>query len=266
MSARLLDIAVSDLDVAGVAARLAALATAEEAAPLHHFATVNQYSLLMASRDEAFRQALRRADTVSPDGIGALVAARALGARLPTRVPGPDVMRATLAALEGTAAPAAPVFFLGSTDEVLARLVRAVEAQYPGVPVAGAYSPPFRATFTAADDVDMLARIEESGARVVFVGLGAPKQELWVERNRPRLSARVALSVGAAFEFVAGTVARAPQWMQRAGLEWLHRLGSDPRRLWRRYLVGGPQFAALVARERARAAERRRGGSGGEAP
>lgn len=261
MSARLLDIAVCDLDVAGVATRLAALATAERPAPLHHFATVNQYSLLMASRDEAFRQALRRADTVSPDGVGALLAARAVGARLPARVPGPDVMRATLAALDRAEGAPAPVFFLGSTDDVLARLVRAVAAEFPRVPVAGAYSPPFKASFTATDDADMRARIEESGARVVFVGLGAPKQELWVERNRPHLTARVALSVGAGFEFVAGTVARAPLWMQRAGLEWLHRLGSDPRRLWRRYLVGGPQFAALVARERAR----QRGGSGGPA-
>jgi N-acetylglucosaminyldiphosphoundecaprenol N-acetyl-beta-D-mannosaminyltransferase len=137
-------------------------------------------------------------------------------------------------------------FFYGSSEETLSRLVAAARELAPDIRIAGSYSPPFKPT-TDDDLQSDTTRIRESGADFVWVGLGMPKQELWMRRAADYLPGAVLLGVGAAFDFIAGTTPRAPAWMQSAGLEWLHRFGQQPGRLWRRYLVNNPAFMALLA-------------------
>ena len=123
-----------------------------------------------------------------------------------------------------------------------------MEARFPGLLVAGREAPPFR-PLTEEERRETAARIDATGADVVWVGLGTPKQDFWMADMRPLLKAPVRVAVGAAFPFHAGKVPQAPRWMQRACLEWLYRLCAEPRRLWRRYLVGNPRFLLLVLRQ-----------------
>ena len=135
----------------------------------------------------------------------------------------------------------------GSSDATLTLLSERLRAAFPGLRVAGTHSPPFRA-LTAEEDAESVARINASGAGVVFVSLGCPKQEKWMAAHRGRIRA-VMFGVGAAFDFHAGVINRAPLWMQRCGLEWLHRLCSEPRRLWKRYLVTNTLFILGATRQ-----------------
>ncbi|HZV97349.1 MAG TPA: WecB/TagA/CpsF family glycosyltransferase, partial [Methylophilaceae bacterium] len=153
------------------------------------------------------------------------------------RINGPDLMWKYCALAEQRREL---IFFYGNTQETLDALVKKLKAAFPKLQIAGAYSPPFR-TLTPQEDANIVTKINHSGARVVFVSLGCPKQELWMAEHRGRIHA-VMIGVGAAFDYHAGTVKRAPLWMQRRGLEWLHRLCSEPRRLWKRYLVTNTLF------------------------
>jgi N-acetylglucosaminyldiphosphoundecaprenol N-acetyl-beta-D-mannosaminyltransferase len=139
------------------------------------------------------------------------------------------------------------VFFYGSTDATLARLRTSLAKQFPLLRIGGAYSPPFR-PLSAAEDQAEVDMINRSGAHVVFVGLGCPKQEKWMAAHRGRLHA-VMIGVGAAFDYHSGLIRRAPLWWQRNGLEWLYRLGSEPRRLMKRYLVTNTLFIIGVSRQ-----------------
>ena len=138
------------------------------------------------------------------------------------------------------------VYFYGGAPDVLEALQANLKEQFPGLQVAGAYSPPFR-PLTPDEDEAAVRAINESGAGMVFLGLGYPKQDLFAYEHRLRI-VPVQLCVGAAFDFHAGRVPRAPRWMQRSGLEWCHRLAQEPKRLWRRYLVGNTLFLAKLAR------------------
>ncbi|MBI2225482.1 MAG: WecB/TagA/CpsF family glycosyltransferase, partial [Betaproteobacteria bacterium] len=141
-------------------------------------------------------------------------------------------------------------YFYGGTDATLTLLSARLRAAFPGLRIAGTYSPPFR-PLTLEEDAEDVARINDSGAGAVFVGLGCPKQETWMAAHRGRIRA-VMFGVGAAFEFHAGVINRAPLWMQRWGLEWLHRLCSEPRRLWKRYLVTNTLFILGAFRQLAK--------------
>jgi N-acetylglucosaminyldiphosphoundecaprenol N-acetyl-beta-D-mannosaminyltransferase len=136
-----------------------------------------------------------------------------------------------------------PVGFYGATDAVLERLIEAARSRYPSLEIAFAWAPPFR-PLSEEEDLAVTARINASGARILFVGLSTPKQERWMAAHRGRVQA-VMLGVGAAFDFLAGSKRQAPRWMMRAGLEWLFRLASEPRRLARRYLKHNPRFVVL---------------------
>ena len=139
------------------------------------------------------------------------------------------------------------VFLLGSTEATLHALEQRLKAAFPQLRIAGLLSPPFRA-LTPAEDADLVERVNASGAGVVFVSLGCPKQERWMAEHRGRIHA-VMLGVGAAFDFHSGLVRRAPAWMRNAGLEWLHRLASEPGRLWKRYLSTNSAFIAGAIRQ-----------------
>lgn len=204
----------------------------------------NVHSVVTASDDRAFHAALASADLATPDGAPVAWMLRRLGARGQARVSGPDLMCDYMA---DAAARNEAVFLYGSSGATLQKLQQRLREDWPGLRIAGAISPPYRTLSAAEDEADVRA-INASGAHTVWVSLGCPKQELWMAAHRGRVQA-VMLGVGAAFDFHAGTLTRAPAWMRHSGLEWLHRLFSEPRRLWRRYLVTNTLFVLGALRQ-----------------
>lgn len=196
----------------------------------------------MESYDSSeFRAMVNAADLVTPDGMPLVWALRLFGVRGATQVRGPSLI---LHLLERAAATEVPVGFLGGSPEILRLDLLKCQERYPSLRVVYSDSPPFR-PLTATEDAVIVHRINESGARILFVGLGCPKQERWMALHRGSVTA-VMIGVGAAFDFLAGAKPEAPKWMQRTGLEWSFRLASEPRRLWRRYLYHNPRFVALL--------------------
>jgi len=204
----------------------------------------NVHVVVTAAREPAFGAVVAAADLATPDGAPVAWMLRKLGRAKQERVSGPDL---TWALLGRCAAEGLPVYFFGSSRETLGLLAKRINAAFPALVVAGFEAPPFR-PMTPEEDAEAVARINTSGACLVFVGLGCPKQEHWMLAHRSRVNA-VMLGVGAAFDFHAGTVSRAPMWMRENGLEWLHRLASEPRRLWRRYLVTNTLFVLGAVRQ-----------------
>lgn len=197
--------------------------------------------MTMESHDSSdFQRVLSHIDLVNTDGLPLVWVLRLMGVRS-ERVTGPD---STPTILERAAREGIPVGFYGGKQETLDALVKAMTTRFPNLKVAYQYSPPFRALSPEEDDA-ITQEIVRSGARLVFVGLGCPKQERWVDAHRGRIPA-VLLAVGAAFDLNAGIIHRAPVWMQRLGLEWLHRALSEPNRLLKRYLTTNPRFVGLV--------------------
>ncbi len=205
-------------------------------------ATVN--NVMEAYDDPSYREVMNGADLVTPDGMPLVWGLRRLGVGSATRVYGPDLTPLVLAAAarEGLA-----VGFHGSTPAVLDAMRARLARELPALRVAYAVSPPFR-TLTVGEEAQIARDIEASGAKIVFVGLGCPKQEIWMHEHRGVIPA-VMVGVGAAFDFYAGTKRQAPRWMQRSSLEWVFRLATEPRRLWRRYLRHNPRFMVLFAKQ-----------------
>lgn len=203
----------------------------------------NAHVVVTAAHDPSFAAVINASDMATPDGAPVAWMLRRQGFAGQARISGPDVMWALC---ERCAGLGLPVYCYGSTEETLALLQQRLLAAFPALRVT-MESPPFRA-ISAEEDAAAVKRIHASGAGIVFVGLGCPKQERWMAEHRGRVNA-VMLGVGAAFDFHAGTVARAPAWMQRNGLEWLHRLASEPGRLWKRYFVTNTLFVMGAARQ-----------------
>jgi N-acetylglucosaminyldiphosphoundecaprenol N-acetyl-beta-D-mannosaminyltransferase len=212
------------------------------------YLTAAAVNLVMSAReDSATRAAVLEATLAVPDGQPLVWALKALGHTRATRIYGPDLMAhyCARAAHEGGTTM---YLYGGRTPAALELLQERLCARFPGLRIVGGYSPPFREP-TAEEDARTIAAIDACGAQVVWVGTGQPKQELWMHRMRPRLSAPLLVGVGAAFDFHAGLVPQAPPWMGRNGLEWLYRLAREPRRLWRRYARYNPRFLAGFARQ-----------------
>lgn len=198
------------------------------------------HGLIVGSEDEDFRRILNRAFLVTPDGMPLVWVGRMLGARDMARGYGPTLMKEVC---RKTAASDMAVrhYFYGGAPGVPETLAATLRAEFPGMDVAGCYSPPFREL--REDELqDVAVRIRDSNARIVWVGLSTPKQERFIQAIRPFLNGVVLLSVGAAFDFHTGRIRQAPAYIQRAGLEWLFRLRNEPGRLWRRYLYNNPRF------------------------
>lgn len=204
----------------------------------------NAHSVVTTTQDATFGSVIAAADMATPDGAPVAWMLKHLGAQNQLRVSGPDLM---LHYCAHAAKSGERIYLFGSTQKTLDALQLALLSRWPSLHIAGTESPPFR-DITADEDQATVQRINASGARTVWVSLGCPKQELWMAAHRGRVQA-VMLGVGAAFEFHAGTVARAPAWMRSRGLEWLHRLASEPRRLWKRYLVTNTLFMLGAARQ-----------------
>ena len=197
------------------------------------------HMVMEAFDSPAFRQTVNGADLVTPDGRPLVWALRGLGVKDATQVRGTDLVTHVV---ERAARDGIPIGLYGGTPELLEKFVRILRRRYPGVRVVCRIAPPFR-PLTPEEDESVTREILSSGARILFVGIGCPKQERWMEAHRGRIPA-VMLGVGAAFDFHTGRVRQAPGWMQVAGLEWLFRLLMDPRRLWKRYARHNPRFIA----------------------
>ena len=208
-----------------------------------HVHLANAYTIALADRDDAYRQLINRG-IVFADGKPIAWVSR-LTRRTPRiqQVRGPQLF---LDVLDFGRSAGVRHFLLGSTDELLERLRSRLAERFEGVEIVGSYSPPFR-PLTAEEITNQDALVRQCDPDIIWVGLGTPKQDIEAARLAVS-SARTAVGVGAAFDFAAGTLSVAPTWMQRAGLEWLFRLASEPRRLWRRYLFGNVRFAWAVLR------------------
>lgn len=184
---------------------------------------------------------INQADLVTPDGMPLVWMVRWWGHPIKDRVYGPTLM---LGVLEAAARKGIPVGFYGGAPKVLDSLVKNLQSRFQDLDVVFSCSPPFRSP-TLEEDLASVQDINDSGARILFVGLGCPKQERWMAAHRNKVQA-VMIGVGAAFDFHAGKVRQAPQWLQKSGLEWLFRLLVEPGRLWQRYLKHNPRFIALA--------------------
>ena len=200
------------------------------------------HTVMECRRNEKLRQIVNAAGMTTPDGMPLVWLSRLAGHRFVSRVYGPDLM---LAEMEASTRTGHRHFFYGGRDTVAARLADVMRGRYPRVQVVGTYAPPV-ATAEELCSAEAAALINQAQPDIVWVGLGTPKQERWMRDHKDRLSAPVLVGVGAAFDFHAGTMRSAPAWMGDHGLEWLFRLAQEPRRLWRRYLLRGSEFAALA--------------------
>jgi N-acetylglucosaminyldiphosphoundecaprenol N-acetyl-beta-D-mannosaminyltransferase len=202
--------------------------------------------VMVAQEDVETHEAVQRS-TVVPDGQPLVWALRALGHRQASRVYGPELMARYCE--RAAVRTGHRMFLYGGRDErALEQLTDALDARFPGLDIVGGYSPPYRELTDVERDA-VVEQINGSGADVVWVGTGQPKQEKWMAEMRDRLAPPILVGVGAAFDFHAGIVRQAPPWMQRCGLEWCYRLAREPRRLWRRYARYNPLFVAAFARE-----------------
>ena len=213
------------------------------------------HTVMAAREDPELREAVLGASFTVPDGQPLVWALNALGARVPGRVYGPELMDRACA----RAASTGKRMFLygGRNPGALAQLARTLRLRHPGLAIVGGHCPPYRALAEHEEDA-VAAEINRSRADVVWVGIGVPKQEKWMARMRDRLDAPVLIGVGAAFDFHAGLIPQAPEALQRLGLEWAFRLVQEPRRLWKRYLRYNPRFVLGFARQYARHLRARR--------
>lgn len=218
-----------------------------------YIVAANVHVVMTAYWTRSYHNVLKGAALITPDGMPLVWGLRLLGQSSQQRVYGPDLM---LAWCDRAASLDLPIYFYGSTDSTLERLQVKLKQQFPKLAIAGSYAPPY----IDPDSLDMkeknlpawlekdIDRIHTSGARVVFVGLGCPKQEYWMAKVQSNLNC-VAIGVGAAFDFHSGQVSQAPRWMMKIGLEWLYRFSQEPSRLWQRYLINNPAFVILFLRQ-----------------
>ena len=211
--------------------------------------TINAFSYVNARKDALFAEALKNSDILIPDGISIVKACRFIGAESQPaeRIAGWDLF---VYEMERTNRKGGKVMFLGSSDNVLELIRKRVGVEYPNICV-DTFSPPYKDCFDKEDDEKMINAVNQSNPDLLWIGMTAPKHEKWAYTHIDRLEVNCHIgTIGAVFDFFAGTVKRAPEAWQRAGLEWLYRLVKEPRRMWRRYLLGNVQFLLYMLEEK----------------
>lgn len=208
--------------------------------------TINAHCYNIAQIDKNYHEALRNSDVLLPDGISVVWATRWLTGQKLKKIAGADLFFFEMERLQQTGGKC---FFLGSTDATLTKIKERIAKEYPRITVES-YSPPYKSEFTTDDNSFMLEAINSFRPDILLVGMTAPKQEKWAYQHYNRLNVGHICCIGAVFDFYAGTINRAPQWMIKFGIEWLYRLLKEPRRMWRRYLVGNLQFIWYIIKER----------------
>ena len=208
--------------------------------------TLNAHSFNTVQKDEDFHRALLYSDVLLPDGIGVVWAMRMLTGKKLQKIAGADLF---FYEMERVNAFGGKCFFLGSSEETLKKIRKRAEKEYPKVQVCS-YSPPYKPEFNDEENKSMIDAINAEKPDVLFVGMTAPKQEKWAYQHFEHLVVGHVCCIGAVFDFYAGTVSRAPNWMIQVGLEWSYRLIKEPRRMWRRYLIGNVKFIGYVVKEK----------------
>jgi N-acetylglucosaminyldiphosphoundecaprenol N-acetyl-beta-D-mannosaminyltransferase len=208
----------------------------------HYVCVTGVHGVMESQRDTKLKQIHNQAGLVTPDGMPLVWLSRLKGFQWVERVYGPDLM---LAVCRQSLARGYRHYFYGGAKGVAEKLVIRLVQQFPELQIAGFWSPPFR-PLTSDEDEKLIQEINRTKADIVWVGLSTPKQEYWMYQHLGCISVPVMIGVGAAFDFHAGVKRQAPRWMQRSGLEWLFRLITEPRRLWRRYLRNNPQFLWMI--------------------
>jgi len=221
----------------------AIIARATSRAKPSYVIPTNAQCVLLFQDDALLRDIYRRAFLVVPDGVPLIWAASLFGSPLRGRVNGTDLLEALCAKAAGCNLR---VFFVGGREGAAEAAATLLEERYAGLRICGTCCPPSGFEKNVAETERVLDAIRVARPDLLFVGLGAPKQEYWMHVHTERLSVPISVAVGGSFDILAGVVARAPLWMQHAGLEWLHRLGAEPRRLWRRYVFGNARFCLLI--------------------
>lgn len=206
-------------------------------------ATANAQFAQIARIDPRFNALLQQAEIVVADGMSIVVASRLLGRPLPERIAGVDLV---IEICREAATTGLSVYLLGGRPCTAAKTAEKMRSMLPTLKIAGVDCPPMGFDAEAARSRTVVERIRAALPDILFVGLGAPKQEFWMERHRDELPVRVMVGVGGSFDILSGELPRAPRWMQSSGLEWAFRLSREPRRLWKRYLLGNAQFTQAV--------------------
>jgi N-acetylglucosaminyldiphosphoundecaprenol N-acetyl-beta-D-mannosaminyltransferase len=210
---------------------------------MHHLVNTGMHGIMEAHKDKKFGATLDAAELLAPDGILAILVARFHGYRIKKQDTGPDLLWRFS---EIANRLSYKYFFYGDTDKTLELLSSKMNAEFPGLRIVGAVSPPFR-PLTPEEDAEMVAKINQAKPDVLWVGLGMPAQDQWIYEHRQVLNVPVAVGTGASFKFIGGTASRAPKLVRNLGFEWLWRLAHEPRRVWRRVVLDAPRFILLVS-------------------
>lgn len=210
--------------------------------------TLNQYSYMMAVKDVRFREALMASDVLLPDGVGIVAACKILNGRTIKKIAGADLHQFLLHQLSEIGGRC---FYLGASDRTLERIKMQCAQEFPNIEV-GYYSPPYKREFDEGDNRRMIEAINAHQPDILFIGLSAPKQELWVHHNKQELHVKAICSIGAVFDFYAGTINRPSKFWVGIGMEWFIRFVNEPSRLWKRYLYYGPAFVYVIFKKKVR--------------
>ena len=203
---------------------------------------VNVAKIVNMQKDPVLAESVKACEVINIDGMGVVFGARFLGHNVPERVAGVDLFHELLTM---SAKRNFPIFLLGATEEVVSKTVKVVKAQNPNLNIAG-----YHDGYFWQDEEAVVTKIRESGAKLLFVAITSPKKENFINKWQDKLSVDFVMGVGGTFDVVAGKVKRAPQWMQKAGLEWLYRVIQEPGRMWKRYLITNSKFAYLLIKNK----------------
>ena len=217
---------------------------------VQYMTCANPHSLVEASKDKQFEEALKNSDILLPDGTGIILAAKLLGVDVKKKIAGFDFFWSVSKAVKNKKSP--KYFFIGSTNNVLESIVSRLSNDFPYIVVCGTYSPPFKTEFSDEDNEEMVRFINRARPDILWVGMTAPKQEKWIYSNRHRLNVPFIGAIGAVFDFYAGSKKRSSELWQKLGLEWLPRFLREPRRLFRRNMISTPVFLLWVLKTKLR--------------
>lgn len=210
--------------------------------------TINQYSFCIAEKDPAFKKALQASDVLLPDGMGIVAAVRLLNGQKIKKIAGADIHLHLLKELNKKSGTC---FYMGSSEKTLSKIKKRVAREFPNITV-GFYSPPYKPEFSAEENQQILNAVNTFAPEVLFVGMTAPKQEKWAFANKEELNTKVICTIGAVFDFYAGTVERPTDFWINLNLEWFIRLLKEPKRMWRRYIYYGPVFIYSIVGKKMR--------------
>ena len=205
---------------------------------------INPHSLVISNSDKKFKNALATCDFLLPDGIGIVIASKLISNNKIQRITGPDIFQALMTILNQSNGK--KVLFLGSDTNTLKKVELQMGIKYPNIILSCTYSPPFKEDFTDKENNEIIELVNYHKPDVLWVGMTAPKQEKWVYSNSNLLNVKFIGSVGAVFDYFAGTIKPPPKWISKYGLQWAHRLFYNPRKLWKRTLISGPRFLLII--------------------